>query len=339
MTPSVVPMKSPSSQRASDAAGEAASLGVALVGARGHTGAELLRLIESHPRLALSLAASRALKGQPVQAVDPALASELHFVDASPQEVARSGAAVIVLALPNDASEPYVKGINDACPNVLVIDLSADHRFDEAWIYGLTELNACAISTSRRVANPGCYATGMMLGLAPLRDRFSGPPTVFGVSGFSGAGSTPSPRNDPEALHANLMPYQLADHIHEREVSHQLGHTVRFVPHVAPFFRGITLTVAVTLKESTKARDMVEHYQSFYASHALVKVSSEEIPFVRDAAGSHVITIGGFTISEEHPNRLTLVVTLDNLLKGAATQAVQNINLASGLGPLEGIVS
>src|SRR5690606_2748637 len=97
--------------------------------------------------------------------------------------------------------------------------------------------------------NPGCYATAMQLAISPLLDRLAGPPQCFGVSGYSGAGSTPSDKNDVDKLRDNLMPYALADHLHEREVSRHLGVPVEFMPHVAPHFRGITMTVNMHLRE------------------------------------------------------------------------------------------
>src|SRR6185369_8500582 len=123
-----------------------------------------------------------------------------------------------------------------------------DHRFHDGWAYGLPELQRAKIAGAKRIANPGCYATAAGLVVAPIASRLSGLAQCFGVSGYSGAGTTPSPRNDVAALRDNLMPYQLVGHLHEREVSRHVA-PVRFVPHVAPFFRGITVTASLALRE------------------------------------------------------------------------------------------
>ena len=215
------------------------------------------------------------------------------------------------------------------------MDLSADRRFDPQWAYGLPELGRERIRGARRIANPGCYATAMQLAIAPLLDQLAGPPQCFGVSGYSGAGTTPSDRNNPELLRDNLMPYALANHIHEREVTAHLGVPVEFMPHVAPHFRGITMTVNLWLREPLD-RDAVERiYRRRWANEPLVEVV-EEAPWVSRIAGRHGAQIGGFTVAPDG-RRVVVVATLDNLLKGAATQAMQNINLALGFDEFESI--
>ena len=117
---------------------------------------------------------------------------------------------------------------NQADP--VIIDLSADYRFDPSWYYGLPELTRARHAGQRRISNPGCYATAMQLAIAPMLDVLDGPVQCFGVSGYSGAGTTPSDKNDPGKLRDNLMPYALTGHVHEREVSTQLHHPVEFMP-------------------------------------------------------------------------------------------------------------
>ena len=186
---------------------------------------------------------------------------------------------------------------------------------------------------------PGVCASRMM-NIARPRKKSSrgsrGLPAVFGVSGYSGAGTTPSRKNDPAVLAENLLPYSLADHVHEREVSHHLGRDIRFLPHVAPFFRGISLTVAIELGRTATADELLARYRDFYSGCPLVEVAADA-PEVRDVRGRHQVAIGGFTVSARQPSRIAVVAALDNLLKGAATQAVQNLNLAFGLEPLAGL--
>jgi N-acetyl-gamma-glutamyl-phosphate reductase common form len=189
-----------------------------------------------------------------------------------------------------------------------------------------------------RIANPGCYATGAQLALAPLLELLVGTPVAFGVSGFSGAGKTPSRKNDPEVLKDNLLPYSLVDHMHENEISHHIGRDIRFLPHVAPFFRGISLTVAVELRHAHTEKELLACFKEFYSGSPLVEVRAS-VPEVKQVRGSHRLILGGFSVSETNPCRISLVAVLDNLLKGAATQAVQNLNLAFGLDAMTGLLT
>lgn len=308
---------------------------VGIVGARGHTGAELIALIAGHPRLALGFVSSRELAGQPVAGHVKAYTGDLRYVQLDPAAAAAQGADAVVLALPNGKAGDWVAAIDAAAPQTRVVDLSADYRFDPAWYYGLPELTRAAYRGERRIANPGCYATAMQLAIAPLLDVLAGPPQCFGVSGYSGAGTTPSDRNDPDKLRDNLMPYALTGHVHEREVSQHLGVPVEFMPHVAPHFRGITMTVNLWLRQPMTAEAIRARYTERYAGEPLVRIV-EEAPWVSAIAGRHGVEIGGFAVAPGG-RRVVVVATLDNLLKGAATQALQNLNRALGLDEFEGI--
>jgi N-acetyl-gamma-glutamyl-phosphate reductase len=215
------------------------------------------------------------------------------------------------------------------------VDLSADHRFEGSWYYGLPELTRGDYRGQKHISNPGCYATAMQLAISPLLTQLAGPPQCFGVSGYSGAGTTPSDKNNPELLRDNLMPYALTNHVHEREVSAHLHVPVEFMPHVAPHFRGITMTVNLWLQQPLGREQIVDAYRRFYADEALVEVI-DEAPWVSRIAGRHGVQIGGFTVAPGG-KRVVVVATLDNLLKGAATQAMQNLNLALGLDELTSI--
>src|SRR5690606_23692348 len=181
------------------------------------------------------------------------------------------------------------------------------------------------------------YATAMQLAIAPMLDVLEGPVQCFGVSGYSGAGTTPSDRNDPDKLRDNLMPYALTGHVHEREVSHRLGHPVEFMPHVAPHFRGITITANLHLSRPFTRDEVRARYHDRYDPEPLVRGVDGDAPWVSRIAGRHHDEIGGFTLSADG-RRLVVVATEDNLLKGAATQALQNLNLAFGLPEFSGIV-
>lgn len=276
------------------------SLGI--LGSRGYVGQELVPLVERHG-------------GFDVRLVDDV----------------RERCDAYVFALPNGAAKEYLPNVDEvAGKSAVVVDLSADHRFDDTWVYGQPERNRDRIRGAKRIANPGCYATAMQLALAPLAAHLDGPAHVFGVSGYSGAGKKPSPKNDPELLRDNLLPYSLVEHVHEREVAHQLGIGLFFAPHVAPFFRGITVTVSCALRDDV---DVNALYARAYEGEPGVHLSKEP-PLVRDVAGKHDVFIGGVTTG---PKRVTVVATIDNLLGGAASQAIRNLNLALGFPERQGL--
>ena len=308
---------------------------IGLVGARGHTGAELIRLIARHPQLELGFVSSRELAGQRVSEHIEGFVGDLRYQNLAHEGVGARGMDAVILALPNGKSEEIVAALQVNAPDTVIVDLSADHRFSEEWYYGLPELSRGSYAGQKLISNPGCYATAMQLAIAPVLDRLAGPPQCFGVSGYSGAGTTPSDKNDVDKLRDNLMPYALADHMHEREVSRHLGVPVEFMPHVAPHFRGISMTVNLWLDQPAQLEEIRAHYRSRYAGEPLIRIL-DEAPWVSRIAGRHGVEIGGFTLAPGG-KRLVVVATLDNLLKGAATQAMQNLNLAFGFAELTSI--
>lgn len=310
-------------------------ISLGLVGARGYVGAELIKLVAAHPRFELAFVSSRERDGQRLADHEPAYAGDLRYSNLDPEAVAGQGVHALVLALPNGMAAKFVAALDAAGADPVVVDLSADYRFDDGWYYGLPELNREVADGARRISNPGCYATAMQLALAPLRDALAGPAQCFGVSGYSGAGTSPSDKNDPDKLRDNLMPYALVDHVHEREVTRQLGHVVEFMPHVAPHFRGITLTANMHLERVFDRDEVLARFRTAYADEPLVEVV-DAAPWVSHIAGRHGAEVGGFTLSADG-RRLVVVSTLDNLLKGAATQALQNLNRAFGLPETMGI--
>lgn len=308
---------------------------VGIVGARGYVGAELIRLIAAHPQFELAFVSSRELVGQRVADHITEYVGDLRYSSPSHEELPALGADAVVLALPNGKAAVCVAAFDAAGVDPVIIDLSADYRFDDGWYYGLPELTRASYDGQRRISNPGCYATAMQLAVAPMVDALAGPVQCFGVSGYSGAGTSPSDKNDPEKLRDNLMPYALTNHVHEREVTRQLGHEVQFLPHVAPHFRGLTITANLPLARSFAREEVVARYVDRYAGEPLVDVG-DEAPWVSAIAGRHHVELGGFTLTPDG-KRLVVVATEDNLLKGAATQALQNLNLAFGLDEMTGI--
>lgn len=310
-----------------------------LIGGRGYTGSALLPLIAKHSVLDLVVATSTREAGQSLSQMDPNWPRpEQTLVDLQPDGVGGVDAQVWLLALPNGASGPWVDAIARAHPEALIVDLGADYRFetDSMWVYGLTEWQRQQLAGAHRIANPGCYATAAQMALRPLSGWIGQPPVIFGVSGYSGAGKTPSPKNDPKRLADNLIPYQLTGHVHEKEISFHLGQSVCFHPHVAPFFRGLSLTIHIQSQRAMNPQDITDCWQSAYGDEPLVEVSTD-IPEIRDVAETAGVKIGGVSVDERDPHHASFVVVLDNLLKGAASQAIQNINVALGLDELDGL--
>lgn len=308
-----------------------------MIGARGYTGSELVPLLLHHPEIELRAVGSSSVKGDPlskhISAADDCM---LLFSDIQPGNLSEFPADLFVLALPNGQAASYVAAIEHQHPHAVIVDMSADYRFDDTWTYGQPERFGNRLRGAKRIANPGCYATGAQLALAPLIDRVKVTPVVFGVSGFSGAGNTPSRRNDRNVLKENILPYSLVDHVHELEVSRHLKRDVRLLPHVADFFRGISLTIAVELEHPLEPEEVYELFVETYASSPLIEIR-RDIPEVAEVRNMHGVIIGGFAISQVLPTRLSYVCVLDNLLKGAATQAIQNINLSFGFPALAGV--
>lgn len=299
-----------------------------MVGARGFTGAELLQLLERHPNVDVAHAGSRELAGEPVPQIEG-----LVFESLDPSGLAAEDLDAVFLALPDGLSEPYVEALT---PDCVIVDISSDHRWDPEWSYGLPELFRNKIEGSRRVANPGCYATVTQLSVAPFVEILSGTPAIFGVSGYSGAGTTPGPRNDPERLADNLMPYKLVGHNHEREASRHLGREVRFMPHVHPAFRGLITTSHIPVSTALSADEARSRIEEMYEGEPLIEIQTEA-PDLSDGTGRLGVLIGGIDSSQDGHN-VVVVAAEDNLLKGAAVQAVQNLNLALGIAELSGIL-
>ena len=220
---------------------------VALVGARGYTGQALINLLNAHPNMDLQHVSSRELAGQKLKGYEKRdITYENLTADDIRRMEERGEIDCWVMALPNGVAKPFVDAIEQGGNNQsVIVDLSADYRFDSRWTYGLPELvDRSKIAKATRISNPGCYATAAQIGIAPLISHLGGQPTVFGVSGYSGAGTKPSPKNNVENLTNNIIPYSLTDHIHEREISVQLGESVAFIPHVAVWFQGIHVSFA-----------------------------------------------------------------------------------------------
>ncbi|ODV61108.1 protein that is processed in the mitochondrion to yield acetylglutamate kinase and N-acetyl-gamma-gl [Ascoidea rubescens DSM 1968] len=315
---------------------------IGIIGARGYTAQNLISMVNDHPLLEILYVSSRELNGQPVEGYEKQKITYSNFkVDDIKTIEKNKEIDMWVMALPNGVCKPFVEAIeNINNGKSKIIDLSADYRFDTSgeWVYGLPEVNdRSKIANAKKISNPGCYANCAEIVIKPLLNYIGKDqvPSIFAVSGYSGAGTKPSIKNDVNLLSDNLIPYSLTDHVHEKEISSQLGIEVGFMPHVAQWYQGITLTISIPLCEKLTSRDIRNLYQDTYDNEQLITVNGE-IPFVKDISGKHGVVIGGFGVNAKQ-DRVVIVATIDNLLKGAASQALQNINLALKYGEYSGI--
>ncbi len=302
---------------------------ISIIGGRGFTGQELIKLIDSHPQFELAQAFSSSVAGDEIMIDERKLKKTYASLDEDIEFVEEDA---IILALPNNEAAKWAGKISKEKSQAIILDLSADHRFDDEWHYSVPELTETIVRN--KISNPGCYATAMQLMLAPINNIIDGEVNFFGISGYSGAGATPNDRNDPDKLKNNIIPYSLNNHIHEREVSFHMQREINFMPHVANFFRGILITGNFSLKSQCSLEETRNIFDDFYDEHSFIAIK-EEFPSISEVINTPNAIIGGFNI-DESKKRLSFCCSIDNLLKGAASQAIQNLNNAmnfdEGLG-------
>ncbi|MEL0208490.1 MAG: N-acetyl-gamma-glutamyl-phosphate reductase [Gammaproteobacteria bacterium] len=296
---------------------------IGLLGGRGYVGQEIIALLSHHNYLNITSIFSSSKVGEPVKL---SIDSTMLYKDLSLNNIVLGDEDAYILALPNSHSKKYVDLIEHHNPKAIIVDLSADHRFDDTWEYRIPELSEQV--QSNRISNPGCYASAMQFMLAPLVNILKGSVNLFGVSGYSGAGASPNERNDLEALKDNILPYSLISHLHEREAKVHSYQDLLFTPHVGNFFRGILMTGNFMLTKTLNREDILNLFIDYYKEKKLIYIQ-QAVPNVQKVQNNSNVIIGGFEIDSEI-NRLTFCCALDNLLKGAATQAVQNLNSAFG---------
>lgn len=337
---------------------------VAIAGASGYAGAELVRLAAAHPFYEITAVTSEKSAGQLVSAVFPSLTGivEHRFEALAPEALAERADAVF-LALPHTKSQDPVALCMKA--GKLVVDLSADYRLKdvaayEQWyqaphthprlleeaVYGLPELHREAIAKARLVASPGCYPTAAILQLAPLIAKNLVQPDLIVIdakSGISGAGRSPAlPYHFPEA-HESLEPYKIGKHRHipeiEQELSGMIGKTgsvtVTFTPHLVPMNRGILSTAYCKLVHDMPLADLRSLYREFYKGERFVRLYEDIVPNPRYIRGSNFCDVGVYT--DPRAGWVVTVAAVDNLVKGAAGQAIQAMNLMMGIPEESGL--
>lgn len=314
-------------------------INIGIVGANGFAGAEVLRLISEHPHCRLTVATSRAHGGKRVCDVFPTLPTDLVFSDADDKRLLSCD--VVFVALPQTAGAELVGKLIDG--GVRVIDLSADYRFDDVSVYektygvthprpdlnklavyGLCEVNRDKIRTAKLIANPGCYVTSALLPLLPLvKAGLADGIIIDSKSGTSGAGRKSDEAYSFCSVDENFKAYGVFTHRHAPEISEKLGKSVIFTPHLLPVKRGILSTIYFETSDCGKAAEIL---RSAYNDEPFVEYS-EDLPEI-----SRTVYTNRCAFSARFDGGRGIIVSvLDNLLKGAAGQAVQNMNIMLGL--------
>jgi len=331
-------------------------LKVGIVGGTGYTGVELLRLLATHSSVEIVAVTSRGEAGLPVADMFPSLRGYVDVSFTDPETVDLTICDVVFFATPHGVAMGQAPALLAA--NTKVIDLAADFRLQdttvfEEWynmphscpdlleeaVYGIPELNRANIKAANVVGNPGCYPTTVLLGLAPLLEQglidFSAPIIADAKSGVSGAGRKASVATLYSEASDNMKAYGLSGHRHHPEIDAQLKQLAEsdlqfiFVPHLVPMIRGMLSTLYVKLTANAKNVDLQSLYEQYYAKEYFVDVLSKgQLPETRSVRGSNHLRIA---LQQQASDYLTIVVVQDNLVKGAAGQAVQNMNVMFGL--------
>lgn len=329
---------------------------VAIAGATGYTGQELLRLLGRHPAVSVTAAMSSGSAAGAARPL-PALARlwDGQITPLSVDTLARD-ADVVFLALPDSAAAELAPSLIEA--GVRVIDLSGAFRLRDAaararWYpethkmpsgvaYGLTEHERDAVAAARLVANPGCYPTAALLVLAPLMSAGILTPNadiiVDAKSGVSGAGKTASERTHFSECYGNLSAYGVFNHRHGAEIEQGIGGpggNVTFTPHLLPLDRGLMATIYVRVAPGTTEEALAGVFERAYAGATFVRLVGRALPEIKHVAHTNFCDIGWRI---DPSGRAILVSVIDNLLKGASGQAVQNMNVMLGIDERTGLL-
>jgi N-acetyl-gamma-glutamyl-phosphate reductase len=317
---------------------------VAIAGATGYAGQELVRILARHPAVILTAAMSSGATSAPRPL--PALA-RIWDGAVVPLDVERlsTEAEIVFLALPEAAAAELAPTLVERGRRV--IDLSGAFRIrDDAerqrWypataalpagtVYGLSERHKEAIRDARLVSNPGCYPTAALLAMAPLAAAglIAGDVVVDAKSGISGAGKTPSERTHFSENHGSVAAYAVFSHRHTAELEQELLTGVTFVPHLVPLDRGILETIYASLRRGATEQQVADALQSTYADAPFVRLTGSALPEIKHVAHTNFCDIGWKV--DEARGRIVLVAVIDNLVKGAAGSAVQNLNIMLGV--------
>ncbi|KJS84961.1 MAG: N-acetyl-gamma-glutamyl-phosphate reductase [Peptococcaceae bacterium BICA1-8] len=334
-----------------------------IIGVTGYTGGELLRLLLNHPLVDIRKAASRSNAGNEVTKVHPHLTSLISLVeDDINSDTFAEGLDVVFLALPHGKSVPLVKKLYEK--GVKIIDLGADFRLKSVsdykeWyeleheypellaesVYGLPEIYKETIKKSTIVANPGCYPTSIILGLAPLlKNNLINLKNIIidSKSGISGAGKTLSQQTHYPDMNDNLLAYKVGNHRHTPEIEQELSLLssakiqINFTPHLIPMNRGMLSTIYAEGVKSLSQDELGKLYGEYYKDCPFVRIRGlDSLPQTKWVQGSNYCDIA--PVFDERTGRIIIISALDNLVKGASGQAIQNMNLMFGLEETTGL--
>ncbi|HKK59283.1 MAG TPA: N-acetyl-gamma-glutamyl-phosphate reductase [Salinivirga sp.] len=333
---------------------------VAIIGATGYTGSELVRILVNHPEVEITMITSETYAGKNITDVHPFLQGIADYKLHSVEDIDAANADLVFLALPHGVSMDFVKRFQNK--PFKIVDLSGDFRLQtpevyEEWYqkahsfsqgfslakFGLPELFSDEIKQSNLVANPGCFPTGAILGAAPLlADDYieASPLIVDSKTGVTGAGIKSKPVNLYSNVNDNFKAYGLKKHRHTIEIQEVLGAVagndiaVQFTPHLLPIDRGILSTIYAKPKKSITDNDLQEIYSKFYAGKPFVRLRNQ-VPATKDVRGSNYCDI--YTTYDDRTGMILVISAIDNLVKGAAGQAVHNMNLMLGLEERAGL--
>ncbi|MEL7169505.1 MAG: N-acetyl-gamma-glutamyl-phosphate reductase [Bacteroidota bacterium] len=334
-------------------------LRVAILHGAGYAGGELLRLLLGHPYAETVAVTSRSQAGKPVWSAHPSLRGQTNLAFIAPDDLDSDIFDAAFVAAEHGQGAAAVVALREGGFNGPIIDLSADHRFRDPatypdWFgfehpapnhlaeaaYGLVEVNAPYSADTRLVANPGCFATGLALALHPLAanlgDAFE--THVTALTGASGSGTRPKATTHFPTRSGNVRAYKVLRHQHLPEVEAVLGVApgrIHFVPTSGPWTRGIWGTAHATLPKGVGAEDVRGWYEAAYAEKPLVRFEAGVLPELLPVVGTPFCDLG-VVVQDRH---LVVGFALDNLLKGAASQAVQNLNLVAGFHETAGLLA
>lgn len=338
----------------------ASKYNITLIGASGYTGMEFVRFALMHPRFELKQLIADRSAGQDFAQLYPAFEgiTDLHLDKISEMDVPDTD--FVVLALPHGHSAKVVKQLLDGGYSGKIVDLGSDFRLKSLQdykkyysgtleypelaqnaVYGLTEWNREAISKANLIANPGCFASAIQLGMLPLlKAGIKGSIHCTGITGSTGSGASVSEATHFSTREGNLKAYKVLKHQHEGEIrqfSNELGlgdPDLAFTPVSGPFARGIWITLSVKVGQEVDADAIRMAFETSYSDFKLVRFR-ESLPQLKHVTGSAFTDIG-FELQDEH---LVVGVAIDNLGKGAASQAIQNMNLMAGFPDHEGLLN
>ena len=337
-------------------------IAVGIYGASGYTGQELMRLLLRHQQVEIAAITSRQYKGVSLAKVFPGFqgSTDLTFSDYSPEEMATL-CDIVFLALPHSVSMKVAPIFHEA--GIKIIDLSADFRIRdvktyEKWygfhtspdllnktVYGITELYRAAIAESSFIANPGCYPTSVILGLAPLlKGKYIDHASIIvdSKSGVSGKGREPQVGALFCEVSEGFNAYNVGRHRHTPEIEQELtilageSVTISFTPHLLPVSRGILSTIYAGLEKGADTAELLGIYGDFYRNEKFVSLCNEgALPNISSVRGTNFCRIG--LVVDERTNRVVIISAIDNLVKGGAGQAIQNMNVLCGFAEDAGL--